>query len=209
MVPPASPPDRPPPPEPELSASRRIFRTVLEHPGIHMREIERRAQVGYGAVAYHLRKLEADGLIRSQTADQFKVYFAADFPKAERALAVALRSEPARKLFVSLLSLGEITHGELASVTGLGLSTVSNHARRLARAGFLTARRDGRRTFFALADRAAVERALIRHGHSLGDAALDAYITVWGEWRRPRQAKPAEDRPGPADPEAGSAPGPP
>lgn len=198
------PPPKKPPPGVELTAERRIFRIIAEAPGIHVREIERRAGVAYGAVDYHLRKLEEQGVIRSQPSDQLKVYFTTEFPKGERVLAAAIRAEPTRRILAALLSFGELAHGELSSVTGLGLSTVSHHAGRLARKGILAARRDGRRTLFALADRARVERALVRHGHSVGDAALDAYITVWTEWRRPRSSAPeaggASDRGDPPPP---------
>ncbi|HKZ59900.1 MAG TPA: hypothetical protein VJ547_08660 [Candidatus Thermoplasmatota archaeon] len=59
----------------------------------------------------------------------------------------------------------------------------------------MLAREEGRRTFFSLAEPARVERVLVRHGHSVGDGALDAYITVWSEWRRPRSPRPEEGPP--------------
>ena len=167
---------------------------------MHVREVERRAGVAYGAVDYHLRKLEERGLVRSEPSLQLKVYFTTDFPREDRALAAAIRVDPVRQILVALLSLKELTHGDLASATGLGLSTVSHHAKRLAKKGIVLARDEGRRTIFSLVEPQRVERVLVRHGHSVGDGALDAYITVWSEWRRPRAPKEEPGRPPPSSP---------
>lgn len=153
--------------------------------------------MAYGAVDYHLRRLEQRGLIRGEPSEQLKVFFTTEFPREDRALAAAIRGDPVRRIVVALLSLKELTHGDLSNATGLGLSTVSHHAKRLVRKGIVVARDEGRRTFFTLADPARAERILIRHGHSIGDGALDAYITVWSEWRRPRAPK---EEPGPPPP---------
>ena len=176
-----------------MSAERRIFRIIREAPGVHVREIERRAGVAYGAVDYHLRRLEERGLVRGEPSEQLKVYFTTEFPREDRALAAAIRADPARRILAALLSLKELAHGELADATGLGLSTVSHHAKRLALKGVVVARAEGRRTIFSLAEPTRVERVLIRHGHSVGDGALDAYITVWSEWRHPRAGGRPED----------------
>lgn len=151
--------------------------------------------MAYGAVDYHLRRLEEQGLVRSEPSEQLKVYFATDFPREDRALAAAIRADPARRILVALLSFKELSHGDLTNATGLGPATVSHNAKRLAAKGIVLARDEGRRTFFSLAEPARVERVLVRHGHSVGDGALDAYITVWSEWRRPRAAQPERGPP--------------
>lgn len=167
---------------------------------MHVREIERLAGVAYGGVDYHLRRLEERGLIRSQPSEQLKVYFTTEFPREDRALAAAIRADPVRRILSALLSFRSLAHGDLASATGLGLSTVTLHTTRLARKGIVAARADGRLTIFTLVDPGRVERILIRHGHSVGDGALDAYITVWSEWRRPGKGPEAGANEPPAPP---------
>ncbi len=65
--------------------------------------------------------------------------------KSLRALA-----DPTRLRIVALLAEDELSVNELQEVTRLGQSRISTHLGQLTEAGLLSARRDGRRTFYRL-----------------------------------------------------------
>jgi predicted transcriptional regulator len=177
---------------PEIEGRRRVYQAVAAAPGIHVREVVRRSKLAYGSVEYHLRRLEEAGLIEGRPEGQLRVFFAKEFPKGERDLASAARSAPARRILTALLSLGEVTHGDLAQATQLKPSNVTYHLRALTGRQLVVARREGRALFLSLKDPALVERVLVRHGPSFADPALDAFLDVWGRW----QAPPAKEPPG-------------
>jgi ArsR family transcriptional regulator len=61
--------------------------------------------------------------------------------------------EPARLQLLNCLRSGEMTVNELVDRTGLGQANVSRHLQLLHTAGFVTRRKEGLFTFYALADR--------------------------------------------------------
>lgn len=62
-------------------------------------------------------------------------------------------AEPARLQMLSCLRRGEMTVSELVDETGLGQANVSKHLQLLHTLGFVTRRKDGLFTYYALADR--------------------------------------------------------
>lgn len=69
---------------------------------------------------------------------------------SERFRALA---EPARLQILSSLRRGEMTVTELVDETGLGQANVSKHLQLLHTLGFVTRRKEGLFTYYALADR--------------------------------------------------------
>lgn len=173
----------------EVDGRARIFAIIRDSPGIHVREIERRAGVGYGSVDYHLRRLVAAGVVRAVEEGNQHLYYVAEFPRAQREMAGLVRQEPVRRIFAALLAFSHLTHGELAQVAGMSASTLSHHLKRLTTKGVVVTAREGRALAVRLSDPAAVERAILAHSRSIADPALDAYVAIWNEWRRPARPK--------------------
>jgi len=69
----------------------------------------------------------------------------------------AMLSATVRLHLVWLLSLGERDVGTLAEETGQSMATVSHHLGKLKLAGFVDARRDGRRQVYFVCDALALE----------------------------------------------------
>jgi len=176
--------------EPEsVDARERIFRVIRDSPGAHVREIERRSGYAYGAVEYHLRRLEKAGAVRVVEDGNLRTYFAADFPKEDRPLAALVRRNPIRKILIALLTRGKVTHGELAKEVGMSPSTVTHHLKKLISMGVVSPETGTRGAPLSIANPAAVDRALLVQRPSLADPALDAYIAAWQQWRRPGGGK--------------------
>jgi ArsR family transcriptional regulator len=71
----------------------------------------------------------------------------------EVARLFSLLSDPTRlRLLSRLHDDGELAVGELAEATGVSLANVSQHLNRLAAAGLLARRRDGRTVRYRIAD---------------------------------------------------------
>jgi DNA-binding transcriptional ArsR family regulator len=71
----------------------------------------------------------------------------------EIAFVAALLGDPARaNMLTALLAGAALTAGELAREAGVTAQTASSHLARLANGGLVTVRRQGRHSYFALAD---------------------------------------------------------
>jgi predicted transcriptional regulator len=42
----------------KLETRRKIYKIILENPGLHLREILRRTKLSYGVLSYHLKYLK-------------------------------------------------------------------------------------------------------------------------------------------------------
>jgi DNA-binding transcriptional ArsR family regulator len=71
----------------------------------------------------------------------------------EAAHRFALLGDPSRlRILRALLDIGEVPVGELAGVTGLTRTNLSQHLSRLAVAGLVARRRDGTTIYYRIAD---------------------------------------------------------
>ena len=72
-------------------------------------------------------------------------------------MAFRALADPGRLAILASLQSGEKSVSELVEATGRGQPNVSQHLSSLARAGFVTARRNGNRVFYRNADACVAE----------------------------------------------------
>ena len=87
---------------------------------------------------------------------------------AERFKALA---EPARLQILDALRKRELTVSEIVERTGLGQANVSKHLQLLHANGFVSRRKDGLYTYYALADRCVFQLCDIMCDHLSAEAA--------------------------------------
>ncbi len=165
-----------PPPE-DVETRRRVLQLVNRYPGLHLREIQRRASANVHLVEYHLNVLERLGLVASREERGYRRIFpatgeAASLTEADRAWLSLLRRSVPLGVVLHLLERGAATHGELAALVPVTGSTLSYHLKSLERAGLVA--RDAAKEV-RLVDPERV-RALLRAYHPTPDL-----IAAWGE----------------------------
>jgi DNA-binding transcriptional ArsR family regulator len=86
--------------------------------------------------------------------------------------------EPARLEILNALRSGEMTVSELVDATALGQANVSKHLQLLLAHGFVTRRKDGLYSYYALADRAVFKLCDIMCGRLASEAAVRRKVMV-------------------------------
>ncbi|MFQ5911311.1 MAG: winged helix-turn-helix transcriptional regulator [Thermoplasmata archaeon] len=142
----------------ELETRRQIFDLVVENPGLHLREIQRRLNMSVTLADHHLRILEKEGLLTVLEEGGYKRFYPS--PRAARPIPLSpedkkglalLRQEGPLLIVLHILSHGPIRHGELQERTGLPPSTVSYHLGKLMKSGVVArAPREEGRTYGVL-----------------------------------------------------------
>lgn len=170
----------------ELEARRRIYEAVRERPGLHFSEVVRLLDYAPTTVRYHLTVLEREGVLSSLAIGRYLRYYprerGAEFqrdtlgPDEKRTLAV-LRQRVPLAIAVELLINGERTHGPLAEAVGVSPSTLTHHLQKMAPAGVVLLRREGRETHVALAAPETV-KTLLKRFPPMGDLA-DALVDLF------------------------------
>lgn len=164
----------------EVEVRRRIFHIVQEYPGLHIREIQRHAQVEYPLCDYHLRQLEKHRLVTSLEEGGYKRYFpAAGFAERpltenEKRIVASLRRKVPLRVVLTLLD-GPVRHAELASKIGVSKSTTSYHLRQLETVGIVSL--DPVTKGYRLVDPAAI--GLLLHSVKPHRSGLDAFADAW------------------------------
>lgn len=150
---------------------------VSDHPGIHLRGLERETGLALGQVLYHLDRLERMGVLVSARDGGFRRYYPArGIGRAEKRFLGALRQEMPRRVLLALLAGGELRHRELLDRLGVAASTLSFHLQRLLASGVVTRRREGASNVYSIADPALVRRELIFFRESFRDPEVDRYV---------------------------------
>ena len=157
---------------------RNIYAVVVHHPGCHLREIERRCALATGTVTYHLDYLVKKKML-TVTRDGNVRYFPVTFTAGDKHLMGLLRQKSIRRIFLRLLE-GSSTHEEVMSFVGLSPSTISWHLQKLHKQGYVTYKKDGRRSYYGLSvDKEVLTRLLITHQRSFLDGLLDRVVESW------------------------------
>lgn len=166
--------------EPEVTRGPRedILVCVRTIPGIHLRDIERRARLPLGQVLYHLDRLERMGLVVSSRDHGFRRYFASGHvARGEKRYLSALRHDVPRRLVLRLLERpGPRAHKELQQELGVAGSTLSFHLQRLLTSGVLVREPRGASNLYHLADPDIAQRELVYYRGSFDDPEVDAYV---------------------------------
>jgi predicted transcriptional regulator len=158
---------------------RRIFDVVSAHPGASARDIQRRAQLGWGETAYHLDQLTRAGVLRRERGRGRDYYFPASMTWEDRRLLQALRSPAQRRLLLVLSETPNLTLLELHQRLGISLSTASFHLRQLLSAALVEGHRSGNvRRYRPVHPQRVAE--LVRGYHaSFEDSLVDRFVDTW------------------------------
>ncbi len=163
-----------------LERRRKVYQLIRSHPGLHMRELERRLPISLGDLRYHLDYLEREGLISSKSDGFRKAYFSVrGFSVLDRDLLALLRQRSPRRIILHLLAHGEAASEDLQQAVALSRSTISFHLRKLTDAGLVRVRREEGRHYYRLVDEDRTAHVLITYRESFLDAAVDRVLDAW------------------------------
>lgn len=158
---------------------QRLLRVIEEHPGCHLRALERLLPYSFGSLRHHLDQLQAADLIRGERDQRFLRYYPMAMDASLRKTCAAMRQRQLRRMMVYLLHHDGATRTEIARDLAVNLSTVATYVRRLRSLG-VTKEREGDHKL-SLEDRKRTEAALIKYRPTLLDAFIDGALRLFEE----------------------------
>lgn len=181
---------------PEDDLRRRILLLVEEYPGLHLREIQRRAGTSAMLAEYHLNILEKLGLITSSTRGRYRDFFPVrsvpmQLNEADRRWLGLLRRPAILRITLLLLESGALRPIQLARSLHLVPSTAAYQFKLMEDAGLAAVERRGNRSIIRLTDAARILE-ILRTYHPSPDA-VSSYAEVWANvFHRPAQQRESE-----------------
>ncbi len=166
-----------------LGARNKIFKHIKKSPGLHFRELQRRAKIATGSLQYHLDFLMKRHLIRAEKKGKFVRYYSTrgeQLGEMESKMGL-LRQPSLRKITLFLLTKKRANNEKIAAAVGLSPSTVSWHMLKLVNGGIVEKRRVGRKTFFYIIDAEGIANLLKSYKRSFLDEMVDSFVEIWDE----------------------------
>ena len=150
------------PPSAAVSPRARILARVRAAPGVHLREVARGASVPLATTLYHLDRLEAEGLVRSERVGRTRRFHPAGpaVPAPPRAAEDLVRRAMARRLVLAVAARAGATQAQLRASTGASRGSLSSHLTNLVRQGALVETTAGRAKAYALSSPDVLRAAL-------------------------------------------------
>ncbi|UCH89802.1 MAG: winged helix-turn-helix transcriptional regulator [Thermoplasmata archaeon] len=166
----------------ELDTRKRIYEYILEVPGAHFRDINRKLGISTGVVEYHLKYLQDKGLVIARTEGRYKrFYVEGTIDSKDKSMMAILRQEIPRRIIAHVLLNPGASHKELRELFNISASTLSFHLSKLTRSGILAQERSGRQNQYRVIDEDEVARALISYRKSFLDEIVDNFVDTWSE----------------------------
>lgn len=113
----------------------RLLELIRGTPGLHLRELQRRTGLGWGALAHHFSTLVRQRAVRVERNGRHLLAYAAGAAPLEETEKLALHGE-ARVIYDAIGPEGS-TQGDLVASLGVSRQLVAYHLERLAEKGLV------------------------------------------------------------------------
>ena len=108
-----------------------IISEIKRNPGIRFREVMEKINLSNGVLSYYVRKLENNGIIKTQRTTRVSRFFINDMTQEETKVVSRLRQTTPKAILVSLLENDRMEFQEIVSSGGNASATVSFYLSKL------------------------------------------------------------------------------
>ena len=121
----------------ELETRRKIYNTILNNPGLHIRKIQRQINIPYTSLKYHLNFLVKRNLISIEEYRNYTRYFIKNnFGNLHKKIISLLRQKTTNDIMIYLLVNICASRIELSKLLNKDDATVLFHLKKAFRYGF-------------------------------------------------------------------------
>ena len=169
----------------ELKTRRKVFDCIAKNPGLHKLELQRKLDITYSNLDYHIRILIKRNLINSQTEGGYTRYYAmGEIGTKDKKILGMLRQKITRKIILFLLLNPKSSHGEIKNHLEVAASTTTFHLKKLMELEVITFKKYGKEKLFYVIDEEAVSDLLISFRRGFFDKAVDKFVVTWMDKNR-------------------------
>ncbi len=158
----------------------KIFSTIVQNPGLHFREIQRRTNYATGAVQYHIDYLKKKNLIHEIKEGKFTRYYSVE-EKSNSKILNLLRQNQVRLIVLFLLNQRRATIKAISIATKLNSPIVLFHLKKLISASVVKEEKIKELTFYSIINKEPIMELLIIHKKSFLDKLVDNFVKIWEE----------------------------
>ena len=108
-----------------------IILEIKKNPGIRFREVMKKINLSNGVLSYYVRKLENNGIIKTQRTTRVSRFFIKDMTEEESKVVSRLRQSTPKAILITLLENDRLGFQEIVSNVGKANATVSFYLSKL------------------------------------------------------------------------------
>lgn len=108
-----------------------IILEIKKNPGIRFREVMKKINLSNGVLSYYVRKLENNGIIKTQRTTHVSRFFIKDMTEEESKVVSRLRQSTPKAILITLLENDRLGFQEIVSNVGKANATVSFYLSKL------------------------------------------------------------------------------
>lgn len=168
-----------------LTPRDRIYSTIVQNPGLHFREIQRRTSIATGALQYHVDYLKKKGFIREEKQGKFSHFYSLQSGEVDSGLMNLLRQESVRRIVLFLMNKRRATLPIISRNVNLSLSTTSFHMQKLLLSQIVLQKSIQGKIYFFLSDKEKILVLLVQYRKSFLDTLVDNFIDTWEKEFKP------------------------
>jgi DNA-binding MarR family transcriptional regulator len=122
----------------KLETRQKIYRYIHDNPGLHLREIQRKTDIPYATLKYHLKYLEKHKLISTKSKMGYRRYATSDkFSKKEREILDMFRQEIPRYILMYILFYHIFSQVEISKSLEKTPQAIAFHLKKLLKLGII------------------------------------------------------------------------
>ena len=108
-----------------------IILEIKKNPGIRFREVMKKINLSNGVLSYYVRKLENNGVIKTQRTPRVSRFFINDMTEEESKVVSRLRQTTPKAILITLLENDRLEFQKIVSNVGKASATVSFYLSKL------------------------------------------------------------------------------
>lgn len=162
-----------------LGVRKKIYLTIDKFPGLHLRELQRKNEIGIGNLDYHLNYLEKINLIKVEKSKGKKRFYPMGLNDYERNILGILRQRNFRKIILKLLKEKNFTHKSVIDYLKISPSSVTWYLSRLIDENILIMFEKEKQKYYQLKNKDEIIKVLITYKESFVDNLVDSFVEAF------------------------------
>jgi predicted transcriptional regulator len=165
-----------------LQNSQKVYKYILQHPGLHLRKISRDLEIHLSTLRYTLDYLEKKEVISSRKEKNLKIYFVQNIlGSSDKRVTSLLQQKRFRNIILQILLEHGTTHKKIIDALTIKPSTLSKYLDILEENDVIAVQRNGRNKNYYLKDEKQVIELLLKYRKSFWDTFVDNVLEVYFE----------------------------
>lgn len=169
------------------TTKEQVLEYIRNHPGAHLRQIQRELDISMGAIQYHLYSLEKDKTILARRRGLYKRFYPClMFAEQQQEILDILSQETERDIVLFLIENPNATQKELSEYAKISPGTINWHMKRLVASGIVKPEHKGQYVKYKMQGEIGEILKLVQNYHPrIWDSWVDRLANAISEVSQP------------------------